>query len=408
MAENHQPERFPILDTERRVRIARKLSALALRVSELSDTFSSIERIPRYASGRRENDVEHSFMLAITAPEMVKLLGLELDIEKIRTFALVHDLLEVKVGDVATFDLTEAQLSEKERIEQVALQELLAELPELTAKALEEYERQDSSEAIFVRMVDKLLPIAVDVTGEGVRVLVEDYGITSYDELMKSHNALHARIAEKFGNDFPDLVAAHAQLCKIFEQKYIESQGHQVQHEKTRSTSEIERKYLVDLTKLPEDIDLNKVRSSHLMQGYIAIGADGSETRVRSFDNERYELTIKTPGMIERGEQTIKITREMFEGLWLQTVGRRVTKTRYYIPYDDLIIELDIYEDHLEGLVTAEVEFDGRPTEAMVRANTFESPAWFGKDVSSDPRYKNHSLATHLPVDPTPLGVKAY
>jgi CYTH domain-containing protein len=54
------------------------------------------------------------------------------------------------------------------------------------------------------------------------------------------------------------------------------------------------------------------------------------------------------------------------------------------------------------------VEFDGRPAEAMVRATTFEPPEWFGRNVSEDSRYKNHSLAQHMPHDPIPLGAKEF
>lgn len=107
--------------------------------------------------------------------------------------------------------------------------------------------------------------------------------------------------------------------------------------------------------------------------------------------------------MIARDEQTVKLSKEMFEDLWHQTVGRRVVKTRYYIPLDRNTIELDVYEEHLKGLITAEVEFDGRPTEAMVRATTFEPPKWFGKNISEDPRYKNRNLVQRIPRDSMPL-----
>jgi len=401
-------ERFSIIDSEARLEIGKHLAGLAIVSSKLTDDFAAIERIPRFAKGQRENDVEHSYMLAVAAPEMARVLKLDLDMEKVTRFALAHDLLEVKVGDVATFNLTPAQLAEKERVEQEAKEELLEELPPLIGESLEEYERQDSQEAIFVRMVDKLLPLAVDITGDGIRVLKDDYGVASYDELVNSHDALHARISEKFGSDFPDLVAAHAVMCEIIEQKYLDTVETANNQERFREPTEIERKYLVNLADLPSDIDLSTMKSSHLQQGYIAVGTDGSETRVRSFDGNRFELTTKSPGMIARDEQTIKLTEEMFTGLWEQTAGSRVEKTRYYIPLDQLTIELDVYEGHLSGLVTAEVEFEGRRTEAMVRANTFEPPEWFGEDVSLNSRYKNHSLAQQLPVDPTPLGSKQY
>lgn len=403
-----QSERFPIIDTEARLHIGQRLANLAIAASQLTNDFAEVERIPRFAKGQRENDVEHSYMLAIAAPEMVKTLGLSLDLEKVTRFALAHDLLEVKVGDVATFDLTPAQLAEKERLEQTAKEELLKELPPLIGESLEEYEQQNTPEAIFVRMVDKLLPLAVDITGDGIRVLKEDYGVSSLEALVTSHNALYARISEKFGGDFPDLVAAHAVMCEIIEQKYAETVEALETQEKLRNPTEIERKYLINLDDLPETIDLSTMKRAHLQQGYIAVGSDGSEIRVRSFDGSRFELTTKSPGMIARDEQTIKLTEEMFEGLWEQTNGARVEKTRYYIPLDTLTIELDIYEGHLKGLVTAEVEFEGRDTEAMVRANTFEPPEWFGEDISLDYRYKNHSLAQHLPIEPIPLGAKQY
>jgi adenylate cyclase len=399
-------ERFPILEDELRLSIGEELANLAIQTSQLVEDFSAVDRIPRYADGRRENDVEHSYMLAIAAPEMAQTLNLDLDIDKVRRFALVHDLLELKVGDVATFDLTPAQLVEKERLEQDAKKELCAELPRRTAEDLQEYELQETPEAIFVRLVDKLLPVAVDITGDGVRVIREDFGVINNVTLNESYDALHGRIAQKFGSQFPEVLAAHAILCQIFEAKFQEASNDAKTVERPRNPTEIELKYLIDIDKLRSSIDLDAVPKKHLRQGYIAIGTDGSETRVRSFDNKRFELTTKSPGMIARDEQTVTLSKVMFEALWHQTAGRLVEKTRYYIPLDQNTVELDVYEGHLEGLVTAEVEFEGRATEAMIRATTFEPPEWFGRRISEDSRYKNHNLAQRMPHDPIALGSK--
>ena len=396
-------ERFPVLESQQREEVAGDLANLAISASRLVEDFANVERIPRYADGERESDVEHSYMLSIVAPEMATILQIDLDTELVRRFAIVHDLLELKVGDTATFDLTPAQLAEKERLEHEARLSLYEELPPETASDLRAYEQQDTPEAVFVRMVDRLLPIAVDITGDGVRIMREDYGVTDYNTLQQSHAALHARVAEQFGSDFPDLVAAHAVLCQLFEAKYLSENAVAKAEEKTRGPVETELKYLINLDELPETIDLSAVPKNHLRQGYIAIGVDGSETRVRSFDDERFELTTKAPGMIARGEQTVSLSREMFEALWHQTAGRLVIKTRYYIPFGQETIELDIYEGHLQGLATAEVEFNGRSTEAMIRAKTFEPPEWFGKNISEDSRYKNHNLAQHVPHEPIPL-----
>ena len=101
-----------------------------------------------------------------------------------------------------------------------------------------------------------------------------------------------------------------------------------------------------------------------------------------------------------RDEQNIIINEATFASLWPLTKGKRIEKTRYYVPYTDPdsnehTIELDIYHGNLEGkLVTAEVEFRGRETEATLRAETFCPPEWCSTDISYDQRYKNNALAS--------------
>jgi adenylate cyclase len=389
---------------------AREIGNAVLHASQLADDFSNIERIPRLADSRRENDVEHSFMLAIAAPAIAEQYHPELDVAKVREFALVHDLIEVEVGDVATFGISQAELEEKERREQVAKRivfERLSKISPKLASAFLEYEEQKVSEAIFVRMMDKLLPVAVDTTGDGLRIMREDYGISNIDDLEESHNQIFARLQEKFGEEFPDLVAAYALLATDFEKKYRDNPDEKLKVKETvRGPIETELKFLVD--SLPDDLDLENTPRIVLRQGYVVVNSDGAETRIRSFDNERFELTVKSAGTIQRGEQTIILPREMFEVLWSQTAGKRVEKTRYLIPYGKQTIELDIYEGQLSGLMTAEVEFAGRAEDAGVKAQVFEPPTWFGRDVTQDRRYKNQNLAHGLPREPLNLGSKQF
>ena len=91
---------------------------------------------------------------------------------------------------MATFNLTKKQLEEKRRHEEEAKKELLERLtlmPELKQN-LEEYERRDTPEARFVRAVDKILPVAMDIVGQGVRVVEEDYGVSNLEDLQKNHD----------------------------------------------------------------------------------------------------------------------------------------------------------------------------------------------------------------------------
>ena len=80
-----------------------KAAQLALDLGKTAMFFSRIDRVPRYADGERENDVEHSYMLALVAPEIAAALELPYDIGLIAQFGLVHDLIELQTGDTATF-----------------------------------------------------------------------------------------------------------------------------------------------------------------------------------------------------------------------------------------------------------------------------------------------------------------
>jgi adenylate cyclase len=145
---------------------------------------------------------------------------------------------------------------------------------------------------------------------------------------------------------------------------------------------EIERKFLVD--RMPGGLG----DGDRIDQGYLAIGDDGVEVRVRR-RGEDMTLTIKSgPGMT-RTEVELEIDGERFEALWPLTDGRRVNKTRHLIPLDgDLAAELDVYSGAHDGLLTAEIEF---PSEEASAA--FDPPAWLGREVTGDGDYANQALA---------------
>jgi adenylate cyclase len=147
---------------------------------------------------------------------------------------------------------------------------------------------------------------------------------------------------------------------------------------------EIERKFLVE--DLPADLHTHP--SAQIDQGYLAITDDGLEVRIRSY-GPHAALTIKSGAGRVRLEEEIEIDERRFRSLWPLTEGKRISKRRYVIPAaEGLQIELDVYADALAGLVTAEVEFD-----SAAGAAAFSPPAWLGRDVTDDPRYKNKRLA---------------
>jgi len=148
---------------------------------------------------------------------------------------------------------------------------------------------------------------------------------------------------------------------------------------------EIERKFKVD--KLPENLD--QFPRKEILQGYLAVTEDGLEVRIRKAKG-KYFLTIKHGAGKTRVEEEIGISERQFLSLWELTGSKRVKKVRYRIPYEGSSVELDVYQEGLEGLNTAEVEF---PSEEA--SNAFRPPSWLGAEITNDEGYKNRDLALH-------------
>ena len=150
-----------------------------------------------------------------------------------------------------------------------------------------------------------------------------------------------------------------------------------------RHNREIERKFLVKW--LPDN--LKRSRRSIIEQGYLATESAGRQVRLRKIGSTR-SLTFKIGRATHREEREIKLTQKQFAALWPGTAGRRLRKVRYEIPWEDLLIEVDIYRGRHAGLVVAEVEFPDRAS-----CRRFKAPSWFGREVTRGKRYSNVRLA---------------
>jgi CYTH domain-containing protein len=147
---------------------------------------------------------------------------------------------------------------------------------------------------------------------------------------------------------------------------------------------EIERKFLV--ADMPPK--LGRYPHQRLTQGYLISAGDDLEVRLRARDGHHF-LTIKQGGGLARDEHEMTVESARFARLWSLTEGHRIEKVRYVIRVEQgLTIELDAYAGALDGLVTAEVEFASE-----AQAQGFMPPAWFGPEVTGDPRYSNQRLA---------------
>ena len=150
---------------------------------------------------------------------------------------------------------------------------------------------------------------------------------------------------------------------------------------------EIEKKYLINIEDIP--FNLKKYKSVKIAQAYIS---KNPSIRIRNIDNN-YVICIKssTKKDYTRIESEYKISKKTYNNLLKSIESGIIYKTRYFIPYNNYTIELDIFERDLKGLCYAEVEFN-----SIKQLKSFKEPSWFKKDVSKIKKYSNESLAYSL------------
>jgi len=147
---------------------------------------------------------------------------------------------------------------------------------------------------------------------------------------------------------------------------------------------EIERKYLVKHDVWRAD----PAQGKRYRQGYLSTDAD-RVVRVRTVGDQGF-LTIKgaTTG-IERLEFEYPIPVADADAMLDRLCARPlIEKTRYRVPFEGRVWEVDVFEGENAGLIIAEVEL---PAVGAVVA----LPPWAGAEVSADPRYYNSNLTRH-------------
>jgi adenylate cyclase len=111
--------------------------------------------------------------------------------------------------------------------------------------------------------------------------------------------------------------------------------------------------------------------------------ADATETLLR---------TMKLGTGMRRIEVEEECSRDLFEGLWPLTAGRRVAKARHMVKDGALVWEIDRFSDR--DLVLAEIELPSERTEVTL-------PDWLVpvvvRDVTGEKAYTNEALASSTP-----------
>lgn len=135
-----------------------------------TDKLKQIGRQSYLADGsRKENDAEHSWHLALMAVLLSSYAEKDIDVLRVMTMVLVHDIVEIDAGDTYAYD-TNGNATKRER-ETRAADRIFNILPEDQAIYLrslwEEFEEQATPESAFANMLDKLQPLMLNDASGG-------------------------------------------------------------------------------------------------------------------------------------------------------------------------------------------------------------------------------------------------
>ena len=119
--------------------------------------------------GRRENDAEHAWHMAIMAYLLREYSNEPVNIAKVMLMCLIHDVVEIDAGDTYAYD-AEAKKTQQAR-EDAAKERIFSLLPddqkvELIA-LFDEFEACETAEARFARAMDNLQPILLNNSNNG-------------------------------------------------------------------------------------------------------------------------------------------------------------------------------------------------------------------------------------------------
>lgn len=134
------------------------------------DKLKSVERRTRLLdNSRQENSAEHSWHLAMAAMSLAPFATESINVPHAVQLALLHDVVEIDAGDVLVYDLAARDAVKEQEI--AAAERIFGLLPGTQGQRFrtlwEEYEAGETAESRFANMLDRALPILLNLHNEG-------------------------------------------------------------------------------------------------------------------------------------------------------------------------------------------------------------------------------------------------
>ncbi len=167
-----------------------------------ADKLKSVLRANTLCDGsRRENSGEHSWHLALYAMVLADQAGPDVHVDRVIRMLLLHDLVEIDVGDVpihsadgkahGSQETREAEARAADRIFGLLPKDLAVEFRELW----KEFEAAETPDAIFAKSLDRVQPVLQNVESGG----------GSWSEFGVSFEQLETRVGRKVARGAPAL-----------------------------------------------------------------------------------------------------------------------------------------------------------------------------------------------------------
>ena len=167
-----------------------------------ADRLKSVLRATTLCDGsRRENSGEHSWHLALYALVLADQAAPGVDINRVIRMLLIHDLVEIDVGDVPIHSAngTAHASADTQAAESRAADRIFGLLPADTGAELralwDEFESAETPDAIFAKSLDRVQPVMANLQSGGGTWI--EYNVTA--------EQLHTRVGSKIAKGAPRL-----------------------------------------------------------------------------------------------------------------------------------------------------------------------------------------------------------
>ena len=156
---------------------------------------------------RLENDIEHSYMLAMLADYIISVENIKLDRHKVMSYCLAHDFVEVYAGDTDVYTSDKKRLDSKHERERKAFERIGKEFPEHQnlLKNIEQYELKLDDESRFVYALDKIQP-AIQTYLDSGRMWKKENITLSQIINHKTDKVKFSPIVEKYWNELREIL----------------------------------------------------------------------------------------------------------------------------------------------------------------------------------------------------------